>query len=77
MHLFFSSPFFVSILANNFFKRETIGIRRWSAIGAGFLWSFYCFKSGLLMIFDYMKLAPVMLVHLCYAVSMTITENYF
>ena len=34
--LFFSSPFFISILAMIFLK-EKIGIRRWSAIFVGFI----------------------------------------
>ena len=42
--LFFSSPFFVSILAT-FILKEKVGIRRWSAIFIGFLGCIYCFKS--------------------------------
>ena len=69
--LFFSSPFFVSILATIFLK-EKVGIRRWSAIGAGFLGVFIVLNPDF-NDFDYMKLAPVACA-LCYAVSMTITK---
>ena len=69
--LFFSSPFFISILATIFLK-EKVGIRRWSAIFVGF--------SGVFIIlnpdfnnFNYMKLAPVVCA-LCYSTSMTITK---
>jgi drug/metabolite transporter (DMT)-like permease len=69
--LFFSSPFFVSILATIFLK-EKVGIRRWSAIFAGFL-GVYIVLNPNFSDFDYMKLAPVACA-LCYAISMTITK---
>ena len=69
--LFFSSPFFVSILATIFLK-EKVGIRRWSAIFAGFL-GVYIVLDPNFDDFDYMKLAPVACA-LCYAISMTITK---
>jgi len=69
--LFFSSPFFVSILATIFLK-EKVGIRRWTAIFVGFL-GVYIVLNPDLNNFDYMKLAPVACA-LCYAVSMTITK---
>ena len=69
--LFFSSPFFVSILATIFLK-EKVGIRRWTAIFIGFL-GVYIVLNPDLNNFDYMKLAPVACA-LCYAVSMTITK---
>tara|TARA_B100000780_G_C21008277_1_gene403647 strand:- start:3 stop:947 length:945 start_codon:yes stop_codon:yes gene_type:complete len=69
--LFFSSPFFVSILATIFLK-EKVGIRRWSAIFAGFL-GVYIILNPNFDDFDYMKLAPVACA-LCYAISMTITK---
>ncbi len=69
--LFFSSPFFVSILATIFLK-EKIGIRRWAAIFIGFLGVFIVLNPNFNN-FDYMKLAPVACA-LCYAISMTITK---
>ena len=69
--LFFSSPFFVSILATIFLK-EKVGIRRWSAILVGFL-GVYIVLNPNFNDFDYMKLAPVACA-LCYAISMTITK---
>jgi drug/metabolite transporter (DMT)-like permease len=69
--LFFSSPFFVSILATIFLK-EKVGIRRWTAIFVGFL-GVYIVLNPDLNNFDFMKLAPVACA-LCYAVSMTITK---
>lgn len=69
--LFFSSPFFVSILATIFLK-EKVGIRRWSAILVGFV-GVYIVLNPDFNDFDYMKLAPVACA-LCYAVSMTITK---
>ncbi|MDA9663892.1 DMT family transporter [Candidatus Pelagibacter sp.] len=69
--LFFSSPFFVSILAKIFLK-EKVGIRRWSAIFVGFL-GVYIILNPDFNDFDYMKLAPVACA-LCYAISMTITK---
>ena len=69
--LFFSSPFFISILAMIFLK-EKIGIRRWGAIFVGF--------SGVYIVlnpdfnnFNIKNLAPVACA-LCYAISMTITK---
>jgi len=69
--LFFSSPFFVSILATIFLK-EKVGIRRWSAILVGFL-GVYIVLNPNFNDFDYMKLAPVACA-LCYSISMTITK---
>ena len=70
--LFFSSPFFISILAMIFLK-EKIGIRRWLAIFVGFL-GVYIVLDPNFDDFNYMKLSPVACA-LCYAISMTIT-NY-
>ena len=69
--LFFSSPFFVSILATIFLK-EKVGIKRWSAIFVGFL-GVYLVLNPDFNNFDYMKLAPVACA-LCYSISMTITK---
>ena len=69
--LFFSSPFFVSILATIFLK-EKVGIRRWSAILVGFV-GVYIVLNPDFNDFDYMKLAPVACA-LCYSTSMTITK---
>jgi drug/metabolite transporter (DMT)-like permease len=69
--LFFSSPFFVSILATIFLK-EKVGIRRWSAIFVGFI-GVYIVLNPDFDNFDFMKLAPVACA-LCYAISMTITK---
>ena len=69
--LFFSSPFFVSILATIFLK-EKVGIRRWSAIFVGFL-GVYIVLNPNFNDFNFMKLAPVACA-LCYAISMTITK---
>ena len=70
--LFFSSPFFVSILATIFLK-EKVGIRRWSAIFIGFI-GVYIVLNPNFNDFDYMKLAPVACA-LCYAISMIITKT--
>ena len=51
--LFFSSPFFVSILATIFLK-EKVGIRRWSAIFVGFI-GVYIILNPNFSDFDYMK----------------------
>jgi len=69
--LFFSSPFFISILATIFLK-EKVGMRRWIAIFAGFF-GVYIVLNPDFNDFDYMKLAPVACA-LCYAISMTITK---
>ena len=69
--LFFSSPFFVSMLATIFLK-EKVGIKRWSAIFIGFL-GVYIVLNPDFNNFNYMKLAPVACA-LCYAISMTITK---
>ena len=69
--LFFSSPFFISILAMIFLK-EKIGIRRWSAIFVGFV-GVYIVLNPDFNNFNIMSLAPVACA-LCYAISMTITK---
>ena len=69
--LFFSSPFFISILAMVFLK-EQIGIRRWAAIFVGFI-GVYIVLNPDFENFNIMSLAPVGCA-LCYAISMTITK---
>ena len=69
--LFFSSPFFISILAI-LFLGEKVGIRRWLAIIIGFL-GVYIVLNPNFENFDYTKLAPVACA-LFYAISMTITK---
>ena len=69
--LFFSSPFFISILAI-IFLGEKVGIRRWLAIIVGFV-GVYVVLDPNFQNFDYKKLAPVACA-LCYAISMTITK---
>ena len=69
--LFFSSPFFVSILATIFLK-EKVGMRRWSAIFIGFI-GVYIVLNPDFDDFDFMKLAPVACAF-CYSISMTITK---
>ena len=69
--LFFSSPFFISILAI-IFLGEKVGIRRWLAILIGFI-GVYIVLNPNFENFNYMKLAPVACA-LCYAISMTITK---
>ena len=69
--LFFSSPFFISILAI-IFLGEKVGIRRWLAIIVGFI-GVYIVLNPDIENFNYMKLAPVACA-LCYAISMTITK---
>jgi drug/metabolite transporter (DMT)-like permease len=69
--LFFSSPFFISILAILFLK-EQVGIRRWAAIFVGFI-GVYIVLNPDFKNFNIMSLAPVGCA-LCYATSMTITK---
>jgi len=69
--LFFSSPFFISILAKLFLK-EQVGIRRWTAIFVGFI-GVYIVLNPNFENFNIMSLAPVGCA-LCYATSMTITK---
>jgi len=69
--LFFSSPFFISILAI-FFLKEKIGARRWIAIFVGFI-GVYIVLNPDFENFNIMNLAPVGCA-LCYAISMTITK---
>jgi len=69
--LFFSSPFFISVLAI-IFLGEKVGIRRWLAIFVGFI-GVYIVLNPDFNDFNYMKLAPVACA-LCYAISMTITK---
>jgi len=69
--LFFSSPFFISILAIVFLG-EKVGIRRWLAIFLGFL-GVYIVLNPDFNDFNYRNLAPVACA-LCYAISMTITK---
>jgi len=69
--LFFSSPFFISILAMIVLKEE-IGIRRWSAIFVGFV-GVYIVLNPDFENFNIMNLAPIACA-LCYSISMTITK---
>ena len=69
--LFFSSPFFVSILAIIFLK-EKIGLKRWIAIFVGFI-GVYIVLNPNFKNFDIKDLAPIICA-LCYAVSMIITK---
>jgi drug/metabolite transporter (DMT)-like permease len=69
--LFFSSPFFVSILAV-LFLNEKVGIRRWLAILTGFIGVFIVLNPDF-SDFEYKKLAPIACA-LCYSISMTITK---
>ena len=69
--LFFSSPFFMSILAMIFLK-EKIGIRRWSAIVVGFIGVFIVLNPDF-KDFNFMKLSPV-LCAIFYSSSMIITK---
>ena len=69
--LFFSSPFFVSILAMLFLK-EKIGIRRWSAIFVGFCGVFIVLNPDFNK-FKITDLAPVACA-LCYSGSMIILK---
>ena len=69
--LFFSSPFFISILAMIFLK-EKIGIRRWAAIFVGFV-GVYIVLIPNFENFKLMNLAPIGCA-LFYATSMTITK---
>ncbi len=69
--LFFCSPFFVSIFAKIFLK-ETIGIRRWSAIFIGFC-GVYIVLNPNFENFRLANLAPVVCA-LCYSGSMIILK---
>ena len=69
--LFFSSPFFISIMAMIFLK-EKIGLRRWGAIFVGFIGVFIVLNPDFEN-FNIMSLAPVGCA-LCYAIAMTITK---
>ena len=69
--LFFCSPFFVSIFAKIFLK-ETIGIRRWSAIFVGFC-GVYIVLNPNFENFRFVNLAPVICA-LCYSGSMIILK---
>ena len=69
--LFFSSPFFISVLAILFLK-EQIGIKRWTAIFVGFV-GVYIVLNPDFENFNIMNLAPVGCA-LCYSISMTITK---
>jgi len=69
--LFFSSPFFISMLAMIFLKEE-IGVRRWGAIFVGFI-GVYIVLNPDFENFDILSLAPVGCA-LCYSISMIITK---
>ena len=69
--LFFSSPFFVSILAIIFLK-EKLELEDGQQFFAGFIGVFIVLNPDFNN-FDYMKLAPIACA-LCYAISMTITK---
>ena len=69
--LFFSSPFFISILAIVFFRRKSWD-KKMACNFFGFI-GVYIVLNPDFNDFNYMKLAPVACA-LCYAISMTITK---
>ena len=71
MH-YFSHVHFLYLYLQNFFLKEFIGIRRWSAIAFGFM-GVYIVLNPNFENFEYRNLLPV-LCAFCYAASMTITK---
>ena len=70
--LFFVTPFLITIFAN-FFLKEKIGPRRWSAVIIGFI-GVYIILNPDLSNFDYMSLTPIMCAF-CYSLSMIIIKK--
>ena len=69
--LFFVTPFLITIFAH-FFLKETIGIRRWSAIAVGFV-GVYITLNPDFSDFNYLSLLPI-LCAFCYSLSMIIIK---
>jgi len=70
--LFFVTPFLITIFAN-FFLKEEIGIRRWSAVIIGFI-GVYIILNPDFSNFDYLSLTPI-LCAFCYSLSMIIIKK--
>ena len=70
--LFFVTPFLITIFAN-FFLKEQIGLRRWSAIAVGFLGVYITLNPDFTN-FNYLSLLPI-LCALCYSLSMIIIKK--
>ena len=70
--LFFVTPFLITIFAN-FFLKEKIGPRRWSAVIIGFI-GVYIILNPDFSNFDYMSLTPIMCAF-CYSLSMIIIKK--
>ncbi len=70
--LFFVTPFLITIFAN-FFLKEKIGIRRWSAVAVGFI-GVYITLNPDFNNFNYLSLLPI-LCAFCYSLSMIIIKK--
>ena len=70
--LFFVTPFLITIFAN-FFLKEQIGLRRWSAIAVGFLGVYITLNPDFTN-FNYLSLLPI-LCAFCYSLSMIIIKK--
>ena len=70
--LFFVTPFLITIFAN-FFLKEHVGVRRWSAVVVGFI-GVYIILNPDFNDFNYLSLTPI-LCAFCYSLSMIIIKK--